>query len=279
MMLSDFEKTTGKTVIKNLPQTSLFDSYVNQDTFADAIEIKLEKEDNDQSLAKLLTLSEKELEKESEEKEALVIPKSNIGNYVMDREFNMSGGQKTKFNANIEAIKTLRHIQKEGRMATLKEQETLSKYTGWGGLSNAFNSNSSDWSDEYAKLKELLSDDEYKRAKASTLTAYYTNKSVISAIYKALDKFGFTGGNILDPALGTGNFFGFFPFNSENSTLYGAEIDTISGNIAKNLYPQANIEVCGFEETNYADNFFSVAIGNIPFGDIKVFDKIGRAHV
>ena len=184
-----------------------------------------------------------------------------------------AGGLKTKFKNNIEAIKTLQLIEQENRYATPEEQEVLSRYIGWGGMPQAFDGENSDWGKEYTELKGLLSANEYSAARSSTLSAFYTSPTVIKGIYAALSDMGFTTGNILEPSCGVGNFFGLLPEEMSDSKLYGVELDSISGRIAKQLYPNADIKVQGFEETELPDNFFDVVIGNVPFGDIKVNDK------
>ncbi|MBP1546582.1 MAG: hypothetical protein J6A37_08280 [Oscillospiraceae bacterium] len=193
---------------------------------------------------------------------------------ITDDDFNNGGGLKTRFRQNVEAIKTLRIIEAENRTATSAEMDILAKYVGWGGIAQAFDSTKPDWSAEYAELKELLTDSEYINARASVNNAHYTSPVVINAIYSALDNMGFKGGKILEPAMGTGNFFGAMPEEMrKNSTLTGIEIDDITGRIAKQLYQTADVNVCGYERTKFADNSFDVAIGNVPFGDYKVFDK------
>ena len=184
-----------------------------------------------------------------------------------------SGGAKTKYKANIEAIKLLNTLEAENRYATPEEQEVLSKYVGWGGMPQAFDENNSSWSAEYSELRSLLSPEEYENAKASTLTAFYTSPAVISAVYEGLENLGFKEGNVLEPAMGVGNFFGMMPDEMRNSRLYGVELDTISGKIAKQLYQTADIQVTGFEKTQFPDNFFDVAVGNVPFGQFKLSEK------
>lgn len=184
-----------------------------------------------------------------------------------------AGGLKTKFRNNIEAIKTLQLIEQENRYATPEEQEVLSRYIGWGGMPQAFDSENSDWSKEYAELKGLLSADEYSDAQSSTLSSFYTSPTVIKGIYTALSSMGFTTGNILEPSCGVGNFFGLLPEEMSGSNLYGVELDSISGRIAKQLYPHADIQNVGYENSELPDNFFDVVIGNIPFGSYKVSDK------
>ena len=182
------------------------------------------------------------------------------------------GGPKAKFRANMDAIYTLKQIEREGRNATPEEQETLSRYVGWGGLADAFDENKADWTKEYTELKDALTPEEYTAARASTLNAHYTSPTVIRAIYEALGNMGFTSGNILEPACGVGNFFGCLPQEMSDSKLYGVELDSLSGRIAKQLYPNANITVAGFETTDRRD-FYDLAIGNVPFGQYQVNDR------
>lgn len=183
------------------------------------------------------------------------------------------GTLKQKYQWNMDAIKLLFQLEEEKREATREEQDILSKYVGWGGLSEVFDSTKSNWSTQYQELKNILSESEYRSARESTLNAHYTSPIVIQSIYKALDKFGFRKGNILEPAMGIGNFFGLLPKNMKESPLYGVELDSITGRIAKKLYPKANISISGFEETNYENSFFDAVIGNVPFGQYSVYDK------
>ena len=182
------------------------------------------------------------------------------------------GGPKQKFARNVEAIRTLQILENEDRSATPDEQKILSQYVGWGGLADAFDPDKDSWAKEYTQLKELLSPEEYAAARASTLNAHYTSPTVIHAIYDAVEKMGFRSGNILEPSCGVGNFFGMLPENMAGSKLYGVELDSISGRIAQKLYPEANITVAGFETTKQQD-FYDLAIGNVPFGNYKVNDK------
>ena len=182
------------------------------------------------------------------------------------------GGPKEKFARNIEAIETLFRLEAENRNATPEEQEILSRYVGWGGLADAFDSNKDNWAKEYAQLKALLPEQEYEMARASTLNAHYTSPTVIRAIYDALGQMGFKSGNILEPAMGIGNFFGMLPETMQDSRLYGVELDSITGRIAQKLYPEAEITVAGFETTDRRD-FYDLAVGNVPFGNYKVSDK------
>lgn len=194
-------------------------------------------------------------------------------NYVLEDRESVTGA-KTKYRNNITAIKVLKQIEAEYRTATLEEQKQLSLYSGWGGLANAFESDNDKWKNEYSELKELLTDDEYTAARSSVLDAFFTDSVIIDSIYKVMQNAGFKGGNILEPAMGIGNFFGRLPLElRENSKLYGVEKDSLSGRIAQKLYPQADITIDGFENTHFQDNSFDVAIGNIPFGDFGVIDK------
>ena len=182
------------------------------------------------------------------------------------------GGAKTRYGWNVAAIRTLRALEAEGRPATPQEQETLSRYVGWGGIPQAFDAQNEDWRREYAELKALLSETEYVSARASTLNAHYTSPTVIRAIYDAVEQMGFRTGNILEPAMGVGNFFGLLPESMAGSRLYGVELDSITGRIARQLYPEADITVAGFETTDRRD-FFDLAVGNVPFGNYQVNDK------
>jgi N12 class adenine-specific DNA methylase/adenine-specific DNA methylase len=182
------------------------------------------------------------------------------------------GGPKQKFARNIEAIRTLFKLEKEHRGATAEEQQVLSQYVGWGGLADAFDPGKDNWAKEYAELKGLLSEDEYAAARSSTLNAHYTSPTVIRSIYDAVERMGFRSGNILEPSMGVGNFFGMLPDTMQDSRLYGVELDSITGRIAKKLYPQADITVAGFETTDRRD-FYDLAVGNVPFGQYKVNDK------
>lgn len=193
---------------------------------------------------------------------------------ITSDDFNNGGGLKTRFRQNIEAIKTLKALENNGRAATAEEQAVLAKYVGWGGIQEAFDDTKPEWKNEYGELKSLLSEREYADAKSSVNNAHYTSPIVINAIYSTLDNIGFKGGKILEPAMGTGNFFGTMPETmKDNSTLSGVELDEITGRIAQQLYQSANITVSGFERTNFKNNYFDVAIGNVPFGDYKVYDK------
>jgi len=194
------------------------------------------------------------------------------GNFHITDDDLGVGGPKQKFARNIEAIRTLFKLEEEHRGATAEEQQVLSQYVGWGGLADAFDPNKENWSAEYTQLKELLSEDEYAAARASTLNAHYTSPTVIRGIYDAVEHMGFRSGNILEPSMGVGNFFGMLPDSMAGSRLYGVELDSITGRIAQKLYPQADITVAGFETTDRRD-FYDLAVGNVPFGQYKVNDK------
>ena len=194
------------------------------------------------------------------------------GNFHITDDDLGIGGPKQKYARNIEAIRTLVKLEQEHRGATAEEQQVLSQYVGWGGLADAFDPGKDSWAKEYAELKGLLSEDEYAAARSSTLNAHYTSPVVIRSIYNAVEKMGFQSGNILEPSMGVGNFFGMLPTSMADSRLYGVELDSITGRIAKKLYPQADITVAGFESTDRRD-FYDLAVGNVPFGNYKVNDK------
>lgn len=194
-------------------------------------------------------------------------------NFTITNESLGEGGLKSKFKNNITAVKTLKTLEQENRSATDAEKEILSKYVGWGGIPQAFDKNNESWSTEYTQLKELLTHQEYRQANASVLDAFYTSPVVIDGIYEALENFGFQGGNVLEPAMGVGNFFGRMPEEMQkNSRLYGVEIDSISGRIAQKLYPDADIAIQGFEKNNFQNGCFDVAVGNVPFGELSFKD-------
>ncbi len=209
------------------------------------------------------------------------IDKSNAVNFrITDDAFgadaakaNTGFSPKEKFRRNIEAIRTLEQIEGENRTVTPEEQKILSQYVGWGGLADAFDESKSAWAGEYQELKSLLSEQEYASARESTLNAHYTSPVIIRSIYQALENMGFEKGNVLEPAMGIGNFFGMLPEKMQESRLYGVELDGITGRIAKQLYPTAKIKISGFEKTDYPNDFFDVAVGNVPFGQYKVSDR------
>lgn len=208
----------------------------------------------------------------SSNSEVRKLPAPAATNFCITDEHVGEGGPKTKFRKNLAAITTLKQIESENRTATPEEQQVLSQYVGWGGIPDAFDQSKADWKNEYQELKTALTPEEYTSARASTLNAHYTSPVVIKAIYEAVSSMGFQSGNILEPAMGIGNFFGLLPENMQSSKLYGVELDSLSGRIAKQLYPDAKISVCGYEETGFPKNFFDMAIGNVPFGQYQVSD-------
>ena len=229
-----------------------------------------EQEDTTESLEEtVFNESEAETESPIQQIEEMV-PAGNF--HITDDELGQ-GTPKEKFRANIMAIQLLKKCETENRNATPEEQEILSRYVGWGGLADAFDETKSAWETEYLELKTVLTPEEYAAARASTLNAHYTQPIVIESMYQVLENLGFTKGNILEPSMGVGNFFGKLPENLNQSKLYGVELDSISGRIAKLLYPDANIQIKGFEKTDYPNDFFDVAIGNVPFGAYKVNDR------
>ena len=199
--------------------------------------------------------------------------KSSAVNFRITDDALGARNAKEKFRRNIEAIRTLEKIEGENRTATPEEQKILSQYVGWGGLADAFDETKANWANEYQELKNILSQQEYASARESTLNAHYTSPVIIRSIYEALEKMGFEKGNILEPAMGIGNFFGMLPEKMQESRLYGVELDGITGRIARQLYPKADIKISGFEKTDYPNDFFDVAVGNVPFGQYKVADK------
>ena len=209
----------------------------------------------------------------AEPEKTVQIDKSGAVNFHITDDTLGIGGAKEKFKRNIDAIRTLEKIEGENRIATPEEQKILSQYVGWGGLADAFDESKSAWAGEYQELKSLLSDAEYASARESTLNAHYTSPVIIRSIYEALEKMGFEKGNVLEPAMGIGNFFGMLPEKMQESRLYGVELDGITGRIAKQLYPKADIKISGFEKTDYPNDFFDVAVGNVPFGQYKVADR------
>lgn len=196
-----------------------------------------------------------------------------INYHISDDKVDTSFGAKSRFEDNIKAIELLKELEKEDRNATKEEQDILSRYVGWGGIADAFDERKDNWKSERERLKLFLNDEEYKAAAHSTLSSFYTPNNAIDEIYKALKQFGFEKGNILEPSCAIGNFFGRLPIEFDKSKLYGVEIDSISGRIAKKLYPNAKIEITGYENSKVADEYFDVAIGNVPFGSNTVFDK------
>ena len=206
------------------------------------------------------------------------IPNSDRNQFKITNDNLGEGSPREKFNNNVEAIRVLKKCEEENRFATPQEQEILSKYVGWGGLPQAFDEKDSSWSNEYSILKNLLDEKEYSQARESTLTAFYTPPVVIRSMYKALENMGLKTGNILEPSCGVGNFIGMLPDSLEDCKLYGVELDSISGRIARQLYQKSTVAVQGYEDTNLPNSFFDVAVGNVPFGDFKVLDKKYDKH-
>lgn len=206
------------------------------------------------------------------------IPTSDRNQFKITNDNLGEGSPREKFNNNVEAIRVLKKCEEENRFATPQEQEILSKYVGWGGLPQAFDEKDSSWSNEYSILKNLLDEKEYSQARESTLTAFYTPPVVIRSMYKALENMGLKTGNILEPSCGVGNFIGMLPDSLEDCKLYGIELDSISGRIARQLYQKSTVAVQGYEDTNLPNSFFDVAVGNVPFGDFKVLDKKYDKH-
>ena len=206
------------------------------------------------------------------------IPISDRNQFKITNDNLGEGSPREKFNNNVEAIRVLKKCEEENRFATPQEQEILSKYVGWGGLPQAFDEKDSSWSNEYSIIKNLLDEKEYSQARESTLTAFYTPPGVIRSMYKALENMGLKTGNILEPSCGVGNFIGMLPDSLEDCKLYGVELDSISGRIARQLYQKSTVAVQGYEDTNLPNSFFDVAVGNVPFGDFKVLDKKYDKH-
>jgi len=203
-----------------------------------------------------------------------------VGNYRFPGDFSYPNGAKARYNANVIAIKTLKRIEAEHRHATAEEQDILAQYSGWGGTADAFDNSKENWSKEYAELRALLTDKEYAAARESTLTAFYTEPYIIKGIYKALENFGFEGGYVLDPSVGTGNFLGNMPREmAESSKLFGVELDSLTARIAKQLYPDADIRHKGFEHTKFRNGTFDVIVGNVPFGDFSPYDPEYEDHL
>lgn len=243
-------------------------------TFADAVGFPINRVEKVGYVRSLLSKTQEEKKPENAVSSAPVpVPSEPRHNYRITEDTLGVGGAKEKFRNNMAAINLLHELELENRLATPEEQEILSKYVGWGGLSMAFDENNAAWADEFKELYASLSPEEYRAAMESTLTAFYTPPVVIKGMYEALERLGFSEGSILEPSCGTGNFFGLLPDTMAGSKLHGVEIDPLTGKIAKQLYQKANIAVQGFEETKLPDDHFDVVIGNVPFGDFKVNDS------
>lgn len=277
--------TISQNSIENHKQLDLFSSELNDNLTnnTDAIneeinqdEIVEEISNGDKTAKDISNINMNEKESTINEevaKKEIEIDRSNLKNYEFNPEDKVEGGAKTRFKCNIEAIKLLNKLDNENRPATADEQRILCKYVGWGGLPQAFDNKAAGWEKEYKELKECLTDEQYASARASVNNSHYTSPEVIRPIYNALEQFGFKTGNVLEPSMGIGNFFAHIPNSMKQSKLYGVEIDQISAKISKHLYPNADIQQKGFEQTDFNNNFFDVAIGNVPFGDYKLHDK------
>lgn len=270
----EYDKTRSRQRNNERASTSINDDILSETEQINFIE-NLIKTENEEKTVTDFEIKSQKLQSifMSKKKEEEILSQQSHNQFVItDNELGY-GSLKEKYQNNIKAIKTLKQVEEEKRLATKEEQEILAKYVGWGGLSKAFDKTAEDWKEEYSELKELLTNEEYISARESTLTAFYTPPAVISAMYDALSNMGFDVGNILEPSCGTGNFIGLLPEKMKGSRLYGIEKDSISGRIAKQLYQKSDILIQGFEESNYPDNSFDVAIGNIPFGNFKLTDK------
>lgn len=290
----DFSDTDTDAVRKNLEQAGIVNGEIVDETALNnsefIIQVTEEVESNAESITPVIPpilpfepeIAEPALPKAKEPQ----IDRTNAKNYHIavdktaeaDTRSGKSFPAKERFRNNVEAIRTLEQIEGEHRLATPEEQEILAKYAGWGGLADAFDDTKAAWAGEYQELKNLLSQEEYSSAKESTLNAHYTSPVIIKSIYDAIGQMGFTRGNILEPAAGIGNFFGMLPDTMSESRLYGVELDGITGRIAKQLYPKADMKITGFEQTDYPNDFFDVAVGNVPFGQYKVSDKQYDKH-
>ena len=241
-------------------------------TFQNATGFPIFRSESIEFMRRLVEISEAQRSAELPAEPTVAEPKSELHNFRITDDHLGEGGAKAKFRMNMDAINLLKELEFDGRQATPEEQEILAKYVGWGGLADAFDETKDNWKNEFAELYEALSPEEYAAARSSTLNAHYTSPTVIKAIYEAVGNMGFETGNILEPSMGVGNFFGCLPEAMQNSKLYGVELDSITGRIAKQLYPKADITVAGFETTDRRD-FYDLAIGNVPFGQYQVNDR------
>ena len=241
-------------------------------TFQNATGFPIFRSESIEFMRRLVEISEAQRTAELPAEPPTAEPKPELHNFQITDDHLGEGGAKAKFRMNMDAINLLKELEFDGRQATREEQEVLSKYVGWGGLADAFDETKENWASEFQELYTALSPEEYNAARASTLNAHYTSPTVIKAIYEAVGNMGFETGNILEPSMGVGNFFGLLPESMRESKLYGVELDDITGRIAKQLYPKANITVAGFETTDRRD-FFDLAVGNVPFGNYKVNDR------
>ena len=283
-LFTSFSEQIGNIAIK---QTEEAVSHISQEQIVEMTSAKWKTEqelvaqtEQETSGQDVQTLEELEqtIEPITAKGKELSIDKSKAVNFKITDHALGVGSAKEKFRKNIEAIRTLEQVESEQRIATPEEQQILSQYVGWGGLADAFDESKSAWAREYEELKQLLSPKEYESARSSTLTAYYTSPIIIRSIYEVLENMGFEKGNILEPSMGIGNFFGMLPEKMTESRLYGVELDSITGRIAKQLYPKATIQITGFEKSDYPNDFFDIVIGNVPFGQYKVADKQFDKH-
>ena len=271
IFLVDYKNQNGerrKDIVTYEQLYSVMEYLINADAFTEQVRmIEYTKDFSGQAYEK-----KSSLEKEFSDKLNALQGKKQKRNFHFEGDELPKGGPKTRYYWNIEAIRLLKQVEYEDRDATSEEQKVLARYVGWGGIAQAFDERNNDWQKEYAELKGFLSTSEYEDARETVNTAFYTSPVITQAVYHALEKFGFRKGTILEPALGIGHFFGTLPETMQDSRLYGVEKDNISGRIAKLLYPKAQIKIGGFEEAQYPDNFFDVAVGNVPFGDYKLYD-------
>ncbi len=242
-------------------------------TFRNATGFPIFRSESIEFMRRLVEISEAQRIAELPTEPTVAEPKPELHNFRITDDHLGEGGAKAKFRMNMDAINLLKELEFDGRQATLEEQAVLSQYVGWGGLADAFDETKDNWKNEFAELYATLSLEEYAAARSSTLNAHYTNPTVIKAIYEAVGNMSFETGNILEPAMGVGNFFGCLPESMQNSKRYGVELDSITGRIAKQLYPKADITVAGFETTDRQD-FFDLAIGNVPFGQGEVSTSV-----
>lgn len=252
------------------------EGYVSWNTVEEELRVLINKGEYYQEIIEEEIIGEYDIPDEVFEMGKKPIPDMERDIEKKDFHYNLweieTGGSKTRYQWNVEAIKTLKQIEKEERIATDDEQKILSHYAGWGGIPEVFDEKNDLWRREYKELKEILTPAEYENARASVNNAFYTSPDIAMCINQALANFGVTKGNILEPSMGIGNFFGSMPDAMQNCKLYGVEMDDVTGRIAKQLYQNANITIAGFEDTKFQDNFFDAAVGNVPFGDYKVYD-------
>ena len=259
--LDDINFDTGNVVLRDLEMSGIFPLFRKEKISFVKGQIEKQLQEKQEIIAKQ-GIDVAEIQQKTEK----------INFHITD-DFRISGGKKTKYQQNVAAIHLLKELETENKLANTEQQQILSKYVGWGGLAEVFDNQNEKWSKEYAELKELLSPEEYKLAKASTLNAHYTSAVVIKAMYQAIENMDLPFKNVLEPSCGIGNFFGLAPQSFKDISMYGVELDSMTGRIAKQLYQKANITIDGFEKTNFKDNFFDIAIGNVPFGSYKVMDK------